>query len=523
LAILLTLTIMSVIIHPTARTWSDLQNTSESSQASYPANPATLGAIPDGPATCDGYGPARDVTFTVNGVSGTINNVEVEFTLNPQHDWVGDLDVRLISPGGALQHVIFSRTGATVPTQVGSLNDAAGPYVFKDAAPVSPTWWSAAGAVNTPIPSGMYRTSSAGEVAGGGVNTLMTPVFAGMGAAANGTWTLRFRDHCSAEVGTVSAATLTINTVPTAVTHHVVDFDGDGTTDSTVVRNTAGGPNGQITWFVNNSQTGTFSSQDWGIFSDFFVPQDYDGDGKTDFAVWRSGPPSNSYFYILQSSTVTLRADQFGQSGDDPTVVGDYDGDGKSDPAVFRAGASAGDQSFWFYRASSGPMSGQVIANQWGQNGDFPAPGDYDGDGKADFVVQRNGGGGQAVFYLNQSTSGFASLSYGNPTDVIVPGDYDGDGKTDIATVRGSGGAILWFIRRSSDGVINSFNFGVSATDFTTQGDWDGDGKIDLAVWRPNADPTQTFFYWLRSSDGALGALRWGQNSDYPVANYNSH
>ena len=205
---------------------------------------------------------------------------------------------------------------------------------------------------------------------------------------------------------------------------------------------------------------------------------------------------------------------------DDPTVVGDYDGDGKADPAVYRAGAMAGDHSFWYYRSS---VNGLIIGTEWGQNGDFPAPGDYDGDHKNDFVVQRNAGGGQARFFFNNTTSGQSSLIFGTPTDVIVPGDYDGDQKTDIAVVRGSGGAILWNIRNSSDSSTTSYSFGASATDFPTQGDYDGDGKTDIAVWRPNADPTMDFFYWRRSSDGVNAQAEWGQNGDYPIANYNKH
>ena len=159
----------------------------------------------------------------------------------------------------------------------------------------------------------------------------------------------------------------------------------------------------------------------------------------------------------------------------------------------------------------------------WGQNGDFPAPGDYDGDGKRDFVVQRNNGGGQAKFWMYQTTAGLAQVVFGTPTDVIVPGDYDGDGKTDIATVRGSAGQYNWYVRPSSTGVVSGAPyavFGASATDFFTQGDYDGDGKTDVAVWRPSAVAGASTFWVLGSTSGAFG-VPFGQQGDYPVANYN--
>src|SRR5262245_19049621 len=163
-----------------------------------------------------------------------------------------------------------------------------------------------------------------------------------------------------------------------------------------------------------------------------------------------------------------------------------------------------------------------MLVGQFGQNGDFPAPGDYDGDGKNDYVVQRNAGGGQARFWMLLSSLGFTSTVFGTPTDVIVPGDYDGDGKTDIATVRGSGGQILWWIHPSGGGPDQQFFWGNSATDFPCMGDWDNDGKTDLAIWRPNASPGLSA-YWIQRSTGGLIYMPYGQNGDYPVATFNTH
>lgn len=303
-----------------------------------------------------------------------------------------------------------------------------------------------------------------------------------------------------------------------------MDFNGDGKTDFVVVRNTGGGPTGQITWFTQLNG-GTRTQSDWGLNGDFYVPADYDGDSKTDIAIWRPGVPGSAAFYILQSATSTVRALNFGQTGDNPSVMGDYTGDGKADPAIYRAGATSGAQSTWWYLASSGANSGLQVPVQWGLNGDFPAPGDYDGDKKADFAVQRNNGGGQARFMFLLATGSQANaVVFGTPTDVIVPGDYDGDQKTDLAVVRGSGGAIQWWVRPSSTGVTptSPVLFGLSATDFPTQGDYDGDGKTDIAIWRPNADPTQNYFWTLGSTAG-VGQTEWGQNGDYPIANVNTH
>ncbi len=325
--------------------------------------------------------------------------------------------------------------------------------------------------------------------------------------------------------GPYSLAVTGSGTIASAHTQHVVDFNGDGKTDFSIVRNTGGGPSGQVTWITRLNGPGTYYGADWGLANDFFTPADFDGDGKTDIAVWRAGTAGTAAYYILQSATNTLRLDVFGQSGDDPSVVGDYDGDGKADVAVYRAGATAGAQSIWYYRGSLSNPGGNITYLPWGQNGDFPAPGDYDGDGKADVAIQRNNGGGQAIFWINQTTAGVTTVVFGTPTDVIVPGDYDGDGKTDIAVIRGIGGAINWFVRPSSTGAVSAIPyavFGTSSTDFPTQGDFDGDGKTDVAIWRASATPGASAF-WYNGSTSGVATVQFGANGDYPTANYNSH
>lgn len=485
---------------------SNDKSESLSPAAVFPANAGTLGAIPDGPVggtVCGDFGAPRDVTFTVSGISTPVSDVQISLT--GSHTWLGDLEVTLIAPDNTTTATIFKNVGAATATACGSSSDLGGTYNFFDTAPDTPTFWNAA--VTTPVPVGNYRSSAALT----GTNTTITNVFSGI-PSANGTWTMRVRDGGEGDTGTITGASLTL-TGAAAATNAPVDFNGDGKTDFAVVRNVGGGPSGQVQWFYNLNGSGGTLAYDWGISTDFFVPEDYDGDGKTDIAVWRGGAATVAAFYILQSQTNTLRYETFGQTGDDPTVVGDYNGDGKADLAVYRSGATAGAQSTWFYRTTA---NGPTTYVPWGQNGDFPAPGDYDGDNKNDFAIQRAGGGG-GQFWRSLSGGGNDVVNFGTATDVIVPGDYDGDGKTDLAVVRGVGGAIHWWYLPSSGGSAVLIPFGVSATDFTTQGDFDGDGKTDVAVWRNGV-------FWARnSSNGSSQSFGIGASGDYPVGNFNSH
>ena len=71
---------------------------------------------------------------------------------------------------------------------------------------------------------------------------------------------------------------------------------------------------------------------------------DFDGDGKTDMAVYRPGernvfPLPSSNFYVLSSQTGQLMSYQWGRAYDIHTPA-DYDNDGKTMSVVFRGSIS---------------------------------------------------------------------------------------------------------------------------------------------------------------------------------------
>lgn len=329
-----------------------------------------------------------------------------------------------------------------------------------------------------------------------------------------------------------------------------VDFNGDNRTDYVVVgpprgtpfspdaatnsvgtlgnrirrgeRNSSNDGGGQSAiWYtqINGGSVSQNSGVNWGLTTDEFVPEDFDGDNKSDYAVWRPAPAQVAAFFILQSQTNTLRTERFGQEGDDPTVVADYDGDGKADPAVFRANAN-NSQATWFYRPSATPAT-NFVSVPWGLGFDFPAPGDYNGDNRADFAVQRNVNGSGVFYILRSNDLGTEALQWGFGSDVVVPGDYDGDNRTDLCVVRidANQGANWYILER--DGGMQYYLFGTS-NDVPTPGDYNGDGRTDISVWRRSATPGQTVF--ITRPAGSVGTsdiyFQWGAQSDIPAANF---
>ena len=163
---------------------------------------------------------------------------------------------------------------------------------------------------------------------------------------------------------------------------------------------------------------------------------DYDGDRKSDLAVFRNGYWS---IYLMAGSVLCDNTPLWVGPGYIP-VPGDYDGDGKSDLAVFRDG-------YW----SIYLMAGSVLCDNaplWVGPGYIPVPGDYDGDGKSDLAVFRDGY--WSIYLMAGSILCDNAPLWVGPGYIPVPGDYDGDGKSDLAVYRDG----YWSIYSLASGII---------------------------------------------------------------------
>ena len=147
------------------------------------------------------------------------------------------------------------------------------------------------------------------------------------------------------------------------------DYNGDGKDDPTVAR---AAEDGSLTWYIGTTSGGQIGQVQWGNFNtDFIVAGgDYDGDAKADFMVWRGFGAVNGVWYLLTSAGTTSYV-QFGLPGstgvrDTALRAGDYDGDGKTDIAIYRPSTL----TYWVRRSSNN----SVFTQQYGVPGNQNVP-----------------------------------------------------------------------------------------------------------------------------------------------------
>ena len=258
-------------------------------------------------------------------------------------------------------------------------------------------------------------------------------------------------------------------------------------------------------------------------------PVDFDGDGRQDYSILRFpniAPPGVSpiTYWNLNSTTGVQGGQEWGNANTDFPAPGDYDGDGKDDHAIYRRGASAGQQShFWILNSSNSVVQGIP----WGSFGDQAVARDYDADGITDAAVFRRGAvaGAQAFWYIRRSTDGVMEAYQWGTTgngitslDTAVPGDYDGDGKFDVAVYRfGLAPDNHLIYRRSSDGGIAFVKWGNFSTDWIVPGDYDGDGRYEIAAVRIGSIASDPMIWYILHANGTQRAQQFGISSDVPA------
>ncbi len=184
-------------------------------------------------------------------------------------------------------------------------------------------------------------------------------------------------------------------------------------------------------------------------------------------------------FYLKQELTAGLaeRVERYGEAGDWP-VAGDWDGDGIDSLGVYRQGV------FHLRPArlagSDGNPTGSEITVEFGLPGDLPIVGDWDGDGVDTIGVYRQG----QFLLRNSNRSGPADIviNFGESGDLPLAGDWDGDGQVTVGIYNPATG--LFKLSNTLKHVLADVVVQWGGPSYLPLvGDWDGDGITTIGLY----------------------------------------
>jgi hypothetical protein len=201
--------------------------------------------------------------------------------------------------------------------------------------------------------------------------------------------------------------------------------------------------------------------------------------------------PSQGRWHLYNHVGIERTAFFYGNPGDYP-FMGDWDGDGIETPGMYRQSDG------YVYLKNSNTQGIANIRFFFGNPGDVPIAGDFNNDGFDTVSIYRPS---NQTFYIinelgeNDGGLGPADFSYvfGDPGDRPFVGDFNGNGQETVGLHRESTGLVYYRNEHLTGNADNQFIFG-DPGDRLFAGDWTGTGVFTPALFR-RANTTMYFKY----------------------------
>ena len=216
--------------------------------------------------------------------------------------------------------------------------------------------------------------------------------------------------------------------------------------------------------------------------------------------VWRSPSakhttglvdPATGKWHLYNEDGLLEKSFFYGNPGDYP-FVGDWDGDGVETPGLYRQSDG------YVYLRNSNTQGIADIKFFFGNPGDVPIAGDFNGDGFDTVSIYRPSN--QTFYIINKLGSGDQGLGaadfsyvFGNPGDKPFVGDFNGNGIETAGLHRESTGLVYFRNTHTQGNADAQFIFG-DPGDRLVAGDWTGNGTFTPALFRPS-NTTMYFRY----------------------------
>jgi dipeptidyl aminopeptidase/acylaminoacyl peptidase len=220
----------------------------------------------------------------------------------------------------------------------------------------------------------------------------------------------------------------------------------------------------------------------------------------------------------LRDATGEVVSFFYGNPGDYP-FMGDWDCDGIDTPGLYRQ------TDGYAYLRNSNTQGVADLAFFFGNPGDVPIVGDFDGDGCDTVSIYRPSQ--SQVFIVNMLGSADTGLGaadydyyFGDPGDTPFVGDFDGDGTDTIGLYRQTTGFVYYRNTHTQGTADNQFYFGDPQDRFVTA-DWNDNGIDSPAIYRPGN--TTHYFRFNNTEGNADARYIWGEPDWLPVTGSYTH
>jgi sRNA-binding regulator protein Hfq len=148
------------------------------------------------------------------------------------------------------------------------------------------------------------------------------------------------------------------------------------------------------------------------------------------------------------------------------------------------------------------PFDDHAVAGPSSSASNGAAPGDSDGDGRADILWRHSAGATTSWLMNGTEIIGGGQVGTVDPVwQIVGSGDYNGDGRADLLWRHSAGAVTIWFM--SGNQVIGGSQIATvdPAWQIVGSGDYNGDGRADL-LWRHGAGAVTI---WLMNGTQVIG------------------
>jgi uncharacterized delta-60 repeat protein len=256
------------------------------------------------------------------------------------------------------------------------------------------------------------------------------------------------------------------------------DFNNDGRPDIAVSVPSSN----LLTVLINTG--GAYTSTSYSVTSRGLAVADFNGDGALDIAAVTQGGAVNIFLganngtFSIGSPTPAVPSNCKG------ITAADVDNDGDMDIiAVAYGGVLITDNALVFINDGLGTFSTLTLPATAHLKAEYPFAGDFNNDGKMDFVAFSNlSGGAFLALFTGNGAGGFTNTTFGTgiSTGFGNVGDFNGDGLLDVAATDASGNAQIWL---NTGGAFTQSGVGQGTLGaYPISADVDGDGDLDLLM-----------------------------------------